>query len=483
MATSLKTLVTPKDPIQELIKKQSSATQDELAAGEKVTALETKKAENEAIRTAEREKAKVSATEELTARQDVRETPIKAQKSEIDKEYMNAHFAPSQENMKDQAALFSLISVIGFAIGAGGKQNAMQAMSAMNGMLEGHRKGREDVFKQEQIKFDKNFKELQTKSVFLENELRHSLEEFTRDKRAADERAAAAFAQSGADFLKTYAEKNGLVAAYERAKEYRKSMDKAVEGERLRKEKVEDKLYTDRQHFEMLAATRTPKETPQEKREAKMGTAGPQFTIYQQTGKMLPDAKIATQAQANVQGIRTIEELQQSLRDPEVRTGLISKAASFFEKVGSLGSSDFESAVNKELTGTDKTTLFLKKALLASYAIERAAAGGNRLTVQMMKQAGPVLDPTNYKPETYNELLDDRRKDLYSVMHDYGFDNNDIKKMATQPAYSAFGSETPAAAPPASQDNSAEAKRRFGAYEPDKYNYGYEGGKFYREKK
>jgi hypothetical protein len=483
MATSLKSLVTPQDPIQELIKKQTSAKQDELAAEEKVTALETKKAENEAIRTAEREKTKVSATEELTAQKDVREAPIKEQKSEIDKKYMNAHFEPSQENMKDQAALFSLISVIGFAIGAGGKQNAMQAMSAMNGMLEGHRKGREDVFKQEQIKFDKNLKELQSKSVFLENELRHSLEDFNRDKRAADERAAAAFAQAGADFLKTYAEKNGYVAAYERAKEYRKSMDKAVEGERLRKEKVEDKLYTDRQHYAMLAATRTPKETPQEKREAKIGTAGPQYTIYQQTGKMLPDAKTATQVQANVQGIRTIEELQQSLRDPEVRTGLLSKTASFFEKVGSLGSTDFETAVNKELTGTDKTTLFLKKALLASYAIERAAKGGQRLTVQDMKMVGPVLDPTNYKPETYNELLDDRRRELFNVMQDYGFDNNDIKKMVKQPAYSAYGSETPAAAAPATQDNSAEATRRFGAYEPDKYNYGYEGGKFYREKK
>jgi hypothetical protein len=112
----------------------------------------------------------------------------------------------------------------------------------MNGMLEGHQKGREDVFKQEKVKFDENFKALQSKATFLENELRHSLEEFTRDKRASDERAAAAFAEAGADFMKTYAEKNGLVAAYERAKEVRKAADKAVTDEQTRQRRIEDKI-------------------------------------------------------------------------------------------------------------------------------------------------------------------------------------------------------------------------------------------------
>lgn len=243
MATAtLKSLTGVKDPIQELSSKRDAAVQEELGAGQKLQELETRKAESEAKRTSEQAQSKVQATEELTQRQAQRETPIREQKSMVDKALMDEHFAPSRENLQDQAALFSLINVIGFAIGAGGKQNATQAMYAMNGMLEGHQKGRADLFKEEQIKFDKNFKALQQKANFLETELRHSLEEFNRDKRAADERAGAAFAATGADFMKTYAEKNGLVAAYERAKEVRKSLDKAVEGERLRKERLEDKV-------------------------------------------------------------------------------------------------------------------------------------------------------------------------------------------------------------------------------------------------
>ena len=230
------------DPIKDLTTKRDTAMQEELVAGEKIQALETKKLEAEAKRTSEQAQEKVKSTEELTQRQTEREAPIREQKSVIDKALMNEHFAPSKQNLQDQAALFSLINVIGFAIGTGGKQNAVQAMYAMNGMLEGHQKGRADLFKQEQVKFDKNFKALQQKATFLETELRHSLEEFTRDKRAADERASAAFAAAGADFMKIYAEKNGLVAAYERAKEVRKSLDKAVEGERQRKQRIEDKI-------------------------------------------------------------------------------------------------------------------------------------------------------------------------------------------------------------------------------------------------
>jgi hypothetical protein len=469
MATAtLKSITGVTDPIKELTSKAEEAGRKEEEASSAVQKLELGKAESEAKRTAEQAAAKVAGTEEAMARQTARETPIKEQKSEIDNALMNEHFKPSKENLQDQAALFSLINVIGFAIGAGGKQNSMQAMHAMNGMLEGHQKGRGDLFKEEQVKFEKNFKALQQKANFLESELRHSLEEFTRDKRAADERAAAAFASSGADFMKQYAEKYGLVEAHKRAVEVKKSADKAVADYQKEQQRKLDKIETDARHQELIRETRAmraPAETPEDKRIAKMGTAGPQYTIYQQTGKQVPDAKTARDVQSAAQGVRAIEGLQEDLRDKEVRTGLTAKAASLFEKIASLDNQDFESAVNSQLTGVDKTTLFLKNALLTSYAIERAAAGGNRLTVQMMKQAGPVLDPTNYKPETYDKLLDNRRRELYDTLHDYGFDSKDVKKMTTRGAYTPYGAETAAPAPAASSGIDTERKNAKAAIE------------------
>jgi hypothetical protein len=39
------------------------------------------------------------------------------------------------------------------------------------------------------------------------------------------------------------------------------------------------------------------------------------------------------------------------------------------------------------------------------------------------------------------------------------------------------------AVPNVGSDIEAQAKKSFGSYEPDKYEYGYENGKFYRDKK
>ena len=484
LGKALKTDLNPptiSDPTPDLLKKQTEATEGELAAGAKVAELEAKKTATEAANKAQLESTKVKTTENLTAERQKRDEPLLSKKKVIDEDLMNNHFEPTQESLKDQAMLFSLINVIGFAIGAGGKKNAQQAMYAMNGMLEGHQQGRADLYKTESARFDKNFKALQQRAVFLENELRRSLQDYTRDKVAGDERAHAAFAEAEADFMKVYAEKNGLVKAYERAKEIRKSIDKAIDEEKKRKERREDKADADYKHRELIVATRVPKETSQEKREGKMGTAGPARTIYDKTGKMLPDENTAKTVQANVQGIRVIEDLQKDLSDPEIKAGLASKFAPWQEKIKSIfnsGPVEYETAVNSQLTGIDKTTLFLKKALLSSYAIERAAKGGQRLTVQDMKTVGPVLDPTNYTATTYAQLLDDRRRDLYGVMDDYGFDQSDVKKLSTPSSYTPYG-QTSAPAPSAAPTTPSLEK---GKDEKGSFHYEYNADRTKRRK-
>lgn len=409
------------DPIKDLTSKRDTAMQEELGAAEKIQALETRKAEAEAKRTAELEGAKVKATEELTQRQAEREAPIKAKKAEIDDAYMNAHFEPSKENLQDQAALFSLINVIGFAIGAGGKQNAMQAMHAMNGMLEGHQKGRADLFKQEQVKFDKNVKALQQKATFLENELRHSLEEFTRDKRAADERAAAAFAQSGADFMKIYAEKNGLVAAYERAKEVRKSLDKAIEGERLRKEKVEDKAAADARRAEekefqirLAASLRRPAgESTRATAADKYGYGvGPSALVEEFVGERLP----TKQAEPIVQSAAAIGEANQLKDIVRADPGIVGREGQVRQFVnryvdsvlsGNAPPSDAESGLDQ------KALLFAKR--YASYLVnyERSLAPGARgFTVFFQKRFNDLMQPNQFNASGMIGLLDDQIREV-----------------------------------------------------------------------
>ena len=57
------------DPVPDLMKRQQEASQEELAASQKLTELETRKSESEAKRTAELDKTKVADTAAITARQ------------------------------------------------------------------------------------------------------------------------------------------------------------------------------------------------------------------------------------------------------------------------------------------------------------------------------------------------------------------------------------------------------------------------------
>jgi hypothetical protein len=127
-------------------------------------------------------------------------------------------FVPTQDTAKDLGGLFSLIGVIGWAIGGSGKENSIQAMSAMNGMLSGYQKGRSDLYKREKDIFDTNMKALQIKTTILSNRLKQVAELYALDAKAGDQEADALFNKEQATFYKQYKDKFGLPAVVELAK-------------------------------------------------------------------------------------------------------------------------------------------------------------------------------------------------------------------------------------------------------------------------
>ena len=323
----------------------------------------------------------------------------------LEKEPLPA-FIPTKDNAQDLAGLFSLISVIGMIAG---KQNGQMAMQAMNGMLEGYQKGRADLYKKEATEFDKNFKAMLSKHAEFRKEMEDALKLAATDKDAGMQAAKLAAVKAGSTVINAQIEKGQFVQAAENVIKSQQATENAYKVVVQERQKAADREN--------------------------------QVSLE----KLRAGLKNLKDASPMVQGVRGIENLQRQLADPEVQNGLLSKTAPWIEKIKSIADStgDFESAVNKELTGTDKTTLFLKDALLESYNIERAAKGGQRLTVQDMKMIGPVLDPTNYSPQTYNQLLEGRRKVLYSNLQDVGYTPAMIQAQTAEKAYTPFN------APPA----------------------------------
>lgn len=122
-------------------------------------------------------------------------------------------FIPDKESAKDIAGLFSMVSVMGMLLGGGGKLNAMQALSAMNGMLEGHQKGRADLYKKQATEFDKNFKAMTKKHEEFRKKMEDAVKLAAVDKEAGMADAKMAAVESGSDIIKAMVDRGEIVRA------------------------------------------------------------------------------------------------------------------------------------------------------------------------------------------------------------------------------------------------------------------------------
>ena len=206
--------------IADPLEKQAKA-QKELAEFEGI------KAEDIARREADRTRTKSESTRAMKTA--IETSPVSQDLKTTEDEMMHAAFVPTKDNAQDLATLFSLINVIGFAIGRGGKNSSMQAMSAMNGMAEGYQKGRADLYKKQKDEFDTSMKVLKQRSDVLTRRLSEISKLATIDKQASDEEADALFAEQGADFLRQYKSKFGLAATVEFWKQVSGAKTKAFE--------------------------------------------------------------------------------------------------------------------------------------------------------------------------------------------------------------------------------------------------------------
>ena len=125
----------------------------------------------------------------------------------------DAAFIPTKDNAQDIATMFSLMGIVGMAIGGGGKDNAYAAMAGMNGMLEGYKRGRADIYKRERDIFEKNFKAMQTKVQIARDELADAVMLKTKNFEAGRVAEEIAIAKTGSPVLEAKLRKQGSLEA------------------------------------------------------------------------------------------------------------------------------------------------------------------------------------------------------------------------------------------------------------------------------
>lgn len=166
------------------------------------------------------------------------------------KEAAEARFQPSQRTAQENIALFGLINVLGFAIGAGGKNNAMQAMSAMNGMVEGVRKGDMDRYTREKDVFNTNLKALHDKTQMLATQVKRITELASRNTQQAMLEFDALQAEQGADFVKQYASKFGLPATLKYLEQTAKGAERALAEANRQDQKEQERIRVEQERYE-----------------------------------------------------------------------------------------------------------------------------------------------------------------------------------------------------------------------------------------
>jgi hypothetical protein len=123
-------------------------------------------------------------------------------------------FVPTKDTAQDIAGLFSVIGVMGMLIGGSGKMAGQRAMGAMNGMLEGYRKGRGDLYKQQRNEFDANFKTMLQKHQEFRKEMEDAVKLASTNKEAGMAAAELAATKAGSEIGKAELRKGNLLGFY-----------------------------------------------------------------------------------------------------------------------------------------------------------------------------------------------------------------------------------------------------------------------------
>jgi hypothetical protein len=406
------------------------------------------------------------------------QTTIKAlpEREELKKaeDKLGQPFAPTQDNFQDLATMFSLVGVLGFAIGAGGKGNSIAAMNAMNGMMEGHQQGRQDKYQREKAIFDENTKALKIKIDALSRRMTEISKIAQTDMEAANMEADMLFAKEGADFLKQYKDKFGLTSTIKILQEKLKGSEKLfeiIEKEQIRaEEKARDRQFRldlarmQQSNARMIAEMR---------REGKTGVKPGQ--------KILEGYAANNQLKADLQNMRT------QLQDKELQD-MIKKyrVEGFLTEEGKV----LNQLITTELPPKLQSFLTTVRDVRNNYFLNmsgKAVTGGEALrNYGTVPQPGDSADVMINKIQGMENRVNDR------ILYDRAvFNLPDVSGIIRPGARTSLiaGQDYTLAADIAATSGGGDLRQQasaaFGAYEPDIYDYGINPstGQFARKKK
>ena len=364
--------------------KETLGSEQELLAQKETATEALGKADIEVERAKQQQKTselEIDAQSKKDLVQSLRNLPEKTALDEKNEKLKNFAFVPTKDTVQDIAGLFSLINVIGMAVGGGGKQNAQLAMHAMNGMAEGYQKGRADLYRKEQIEFDKNFKAMQAAVQTLEKDYTRAVELEKTNKEAGRIERQVALARANSPILKAMEDRLGVAKTLETIKDLVKSKDTAVDKFNSLKKIEDDKIAKQRAE---AAIERRHKETMAQALElAKIRASG--------AGGALPkDKETNNEHRFRFTAMENLNDVLRDIQDPKIRR-LLGPENQYAPDILLNLQKDYPQLAQK----------------LARFQSEEFKLGGKNLTASEQKILGPIY---NWRGLTADALEDNLRE-------------------------------------------------------------------------
>ena len=122
-------------------------------------------------------------------------------------------FKPNEDTLVGMATLGSLTALIGQVIGGiGGRQSGVGAIESMTGMMQGYQQGKKDLFKMQQVEFEKNFAAMKAKQEQIQKEFEAAVKKMPYDLASARQDMEVALAKANSPLLNATYQKQGAIA-------------------------------------------------------------------------------------------------------------------------------------------------------------------------------------------------------------------------------------------------------------------------------
>ena len=291
----------------------------------------------------------------------------------LEKEPLPA-FIPTKDTAQDMAQLFSVVNVIGMLMGGGGKNNAQLTMNAMNGMLEGYQKGKQDLYRQERDTFEKNFKSMLQKHSEFRKEMDDAIKLASTDKQAGIAAAELAATKAGSSIVQAQLRKGDLLGAYKLVDESQKGAGEALKFVERQEEREAREAAAERRHKESMA---------QALKLAEIRAAG--------AGGALPkDKETNNEHRFRFTAMENLNDVLKDIQDPKIRR-LIGPENQYVPDILLNLQKDYPQLAQK----------------LARFQSEEFKLGGKNLTASEQRILGPIY---NWRGLTVGALEDNLRE-------------------------------------------------------------------------